>query len=144
MNSKIGALAVTAFAAAAATTSVAAAAQPTTVDFQAVGPEAHTVSFGAMHPARFVYSPIPVSYDVTAKHVRWKRWGSASTLGRGHVQFCIIMSPCYSGPFTIRLFRRRFVRCASSLSHFGYTRVRLDVSREHGGRPFTDTIRIGC
>ncbi len=124
--------------------SMVAASWPTTVDFRAVGPEAHTTNIGEEHPRRFVYSPIPVSYDVSARDVRWRRWGFSSTLGGGHVQFCVIMSPCYSGPFTIRLFRRRFVSCSNGKSHFGYTRVRLDVSKEHGGPPFTDTILVGC
>jgi hypothetical protein len=124
--------------------SMVAASTPTTVDFQAVGPEAHITSFGEEHPHRFVYSPIPVSYDVSARDVGWTHWGAGSTQGRGHVQFCVIMSPCYSGPFAIRLFRRRFVSCPNGKSHFGYTRVRLDVSKEHGGPPFTDTILVGC
>jgi hypothetical protein len=123
---------------------LAAVSWPTTVDLGAIGPEAHVTSFGVKHPGHFVYGPIPVSYDVTAWHVHWEHWGASSTLGLGRVQFCIIMSPCHTGPFTIRLFRRQFVSCPSGKSHFGYTRVRLDVSEEQGGRPFTDTILVGC
>lgn len=122
---------------------VAGASWPTTVNFQAVGPEARTTSVGVQHPRRFEYGPIPVSYDVTAWQVSWKRWGASTTLGHGRVRFCVIMSPCYTGPFTITLFRRRFASCPSGKSHFGYTRMRLDVSEEHV-RPFTDTILVGC
>lgn len=132
------------FVAVATPSSMAAASWPTTVDFQAVGPEARITSFGMQHPRRFEYGPIPVSYDVTAWQVSWKHWSASTTLGRGHVRFCVIMSPCYTGPFTISLSRRRFVSCRNGKSHFGYTRVRLDVSKEHGGRPFTDTILVGC
>ena len=124
--------------------SMVAASWPTTVDFRAIGPEAHTTSFGEEHPRRFVYSPIPVSYDVSARDVGWRHWGTSSAIGGGRVQFCVIMSPCYSGHFTIRVFRRRLVSCPNGKSHFGYTRVRLDVSKEHGGPPFTDTILVGC
>jgi hypothetical protein len=133
-----------AFAATAIPSAVAATSWPTTVDFRAVGPEAHITSFGVQHPRRFAYAPIPVGYAVTAWQVRWAHWGASSTLGRGRVQFCINMSPCHSGAFTLLLFRRRFVSCANGESHFGYTRVRLDVSKEDGGQPSTDTILVGC
>jgi hypothetical protein len=130
--------------AAAAAACGAASTRPTTVAFQAVGPEAHSAGVGVVRPRHFAYSPTPVSYDVTASNVRWRGWGMNTTVGRGEVQFCIIMSPCYVGTFTIRLSHPQFVSCTTGNSHSGYTRVELDVSREHGGRPFTDTIRVGC
>jgi hypothetical protein len=74
------------FLAIALPSSIAAASWPTTVDFQAVGPEARITSFGVQHPRRFEYGPISMSYDVTAWQVSWKHWSASTTLGRGHVR----------------------------------------------------------
>jgi hypothetical protein len=120
---------------------------PTTVDFNAVGPEARQTSFGVAAPTSFSYGPIPISYDVTATEVHWLHWGALTAEGHGSVTFCVIMSPCSQGPFTVVLSNRRLARCGNGLTHFGYAEVRLDLSElpePPSPEVFSDTILVGC
>jgi hypothetical protein len=116
---------------------------PTTVDLNGVGSGAFQGAYGVQHPRNMDFAPIPIGYTLTASGTHWTGWGSATAIGTGDVEYCPNMSPCTSGTFTLRLSERSFVRCPSGRSHYGYTRMNLDLVQEGGG-DWGYRVLVGC